>query len=233
MPPPTPGPRRVPVVALAAVILVGLIVIGALVATRNSGNSDAATPDESAAVTTQSTVSRSTTSDATVPQTSGPITSTPTEPVELSTAAMTARASSVLPPDEDYGTTYGAENLLDGDLQTAWSQAGSVGGQASVGSWVAFDLSEATHITGVSIINGYVKSDTAYLHNDRPRDILISTDGGQEKRVTLADVHTPQDIAVDFPNASTITITIESVYLGNKWHDVAMTEVRFAGPVTG
>jgi hypothetical protein len=156
---------------------------------------------------------------------------TRSSPVELSVAAITARASSVLPPVSSLGLTYGADNLLDGDPTTAWSQAGTDGGQPAVGSWVAFDLPQPTDVTTVGIVNGYIKSDKAYTENARPRSIVISSEDGVQVRATLADIRTQQDISVDLAGASTVTITIESVYPGSKHVDVAMTEVRFTGIV--
>lgn len=233
---PTPEePKRVAVAALIAVVLVGLVVIGALV-TRGSGGSDTGPPeatDASAGAGTEPTLAPSTASATTALPPTTSATPAAAEPVQLATTAITARASSILSPVESRDLTYGPENLLDGDLDTAWSQAGSEGSQDPIGSWVTFDLPQATDITTVSIINGYVKSDKAYTENARARNIVISTDDGREARATLADVRSLQSIAVDFPGATTITITVESVYDGDKYPDVALTEVRFSGLVTG
>lgn len=239
--PPSAGRRRqVPVTALLAVVIVGLIVIGALVLTRGSDSTEDATSGAPAPTTSQPTsapssdeTSEATTAPAPTPSTNVPEADPTPDPVDLGASSLTARASSVLPPVESQGLTYGPENLLDGDMNTAWSQDGSEGGVDPIGSWVAFDLPQTTDVMRVSIINGYVKSDESYGENARARDIVISDGSGGSIRATLDDVRSSQEIAVEFAGATTITITIESVYPGSDYEDVALTEVRLAGLATG
>lgn len=235
---PTSAPTRTkgyPVAVLLVVIVMLVLGLGALVVSRGSdGSSDASDamtdpPSPGDPGSDESSLTVATADEPSAPATTT-TTSTPT-PVELISGSIIARASSELPPVTSRGLTYDAGNLLDGDPTTAWSQAGSQGDQPTVGSWVAFDLPQPTDVTMVGIINGYVKSDKAYTENARPRSIVISSDDGTEVRVTLEDIRTQQEIAVDLPGASTITITIESVYPGSKYPDVAMTEVRFTGLV--
>lgn len=238
--PSTPPETRstVALVALIVVMAIGLVAIGALLLTQGDERAETATPDATESSTEESASSASDTA-GTVPETTAvPATSAPApdpepQPVDLGTTSIVTRASSVLPPVARLGLTYGPENLLDGNLDTAWSQAGSDGGIAPVGSWVAFDLPQTTDVMRVSVINGYVKSDETYAENARVRDITISDGSGRSIRTTLDDVRTSQAITVDFPSATTITITVESVYPGSEHLDVALTEVRLAGLATG
>jgi hypothetical protein len=223
---------------LLVVIMVLVLGLGALVVSRGSdGSSDAsdATTETRSPGDPGSDASSPTFATADEPSapatTTTPTTPTTPTPVELTSGSIIARASSELPPVTSRGLTYDAGNLLDGDPTTAWSQAGSEGDQPAVGSWVAFDLPQPTDVTLVGIVNGYVKSDKAYTENARPRTVVISSDDGTRVRASLEDIRTKQDVTVNLPRASTITITIESVYPGSKYPDVAMTEVRFTGLV--
>lgn len=230
--PPT-RPNRRPIVVLGALILASILGVGVLVVNRGSGETDEAS--EAARVAPDLEGSEGevpSPNPATTEMSSTGLEAATTDepmPVELDASTLVARASSELPPLPSRGLTYSASNLLDGDQTTAWSQAGSEGGQDPVGSWVAFDLPQRTDVTGVAIVNGYVKSDKAYTENARARGIVISTDDGQQVRATLADIRTRQEVPVDLLGASTVTIAIESVYPGSKYSDVAMTEVRLVG----
>ena len=224
-------PTRRPIFVVGALILAGALGIGALVATSISGDSDDPSEAAVASFDTDDDAWDAPGPDVATTDVTSTEIETTTQPVsvELASSMLVARASSELPPVPSRGLTYGASNLLDGDQTTAWSQAGSDGGQDPIGSWVAFDLAQRTNVTTVAIINGYVKSDKAYTENARPRDIAISAGDGQQVRATLADVRTRQEVPVDLRGASTVTITIESVYPGSKYSDVAMTEVRLSG----
>jgi hypothetical protein len=223
---------------LVIVVVVGAAVIGLLVA-RGSGSDDRAAPDRSSTAPPPES-SDPTGSDGTQeepPSTAAPTTAAPTtdpEPVltEIAPASLVASASSTLGAAPSKGLSYFPENVLDGNLDTGWSQDGSDSGIDAVGSWLAFDLAAPTDVRQVSFINGYVKSDAVYEANARVRDIVISDDAGHQSRATLDDDGATQVIDVDLPGATRVTITIESVYPGSKYPDVVLTEVRLRAAVT-
>lgn len=172
--------------------------------------------------------------------------SEPTAPVEETTAAapstspsttlasselidpgsIAARASSTLPPVTSRGLTYDASNVLDGNAQTAWSQDGSEGGLAPIGSWLELSWGQPWSVESLTITNGYAKTDKAFTENLRPRSVRVTSDAGDEVVVELLDRPEPQTVDVDLPAARRLRFTIESVWeVGSIYTDVAITEV--------
>jgi|GEM_PF-811581 len=77
------------------------------------------------------------------------------------------RASSSLAPQG--GCTYGPENLLDGDMNTAWCEGDTGSG---VGSWIEVDL-DSSLVGAIFLIDGYMKSEEAYGANSRIRSLML------------------------------------------------------------
>ena len=59
---------------------------------------------------------------------------------------------------------YNKDHLIDGDLRTAWVE-GTLG--SGVNEWIEFELNTSFVLTGIAIINGYIKSKKAYEENNR------------------------------------------------------------------
>ncbi len=134
-----------------------------------------------------------------------------------------ASADSTLPPDQ-YTSYYGARNLIDGNMNTAWNAA-----DEGRGSSVSLLASSNQVVRGIKVVNGYVKSDEAFYSNCRAHDITITLSDGYSMNYALADLRNDtQTIEFDgYHEVTSIKITINSVYEGNRpdWNDLAITEI--------
>lgn len=159
----------------------------------------------------------------TIPPSTEPTSTPASGPVRLH--VQDARASTVLPSTRNI--TYGPENMLDDNLDTAWNHAGSAGAKVSpVGSWVELDFAPGTDVSYIEIINGYVKGDR-FNENFRIGELRLTDSSGHETIVQLSDITTWQPIRLDWKDVGTLRLHVNSTY-GTK-NDVAITEIRAFG----
>ncbi len=148
---------------------------------------------------------------------------------------FSVRASSALAPEGR--RTYGAANVSDRRLATAWAE-GAAG--TGVGERLTFRLDRADPgvdvdgmvIGGCDVVNGYARTEATWRANGRARDLLVLLNGRPVRRLTLADVRTPQQILwapIPFSVGDELTLEIRSVYAGAQYEDTALTEVRLNG----
>ncbi|MGH8910475.1 MAG: NADase-type glycan-binding domain-containing protein [Egibacteraceae bacterium] len=131
-------------------------------------------------------------------------------------------ASSTLPPAGQ--VTYAAANLLDGDPSTAWNE----GAQGTAGEWVQLQLAQEARITGLLVWNGYQKAEQ-FTQNGRVQRLLIET-GGRRFTVELLNVRGSQAVQLPQPvRASTIRLTIDTVFPGDRYPDTALSEIQVFG----
>lgn len=149
-------------------------------------------------------------------------------PIDLST--VTAEASSE--QDAEGGTSYGADNTLDGKLATAWNSDGKADG-AGPGITLTYTFDAPVDLRSVSLTNGYqkvIKSNgknrDLYTANSRVKQVKVVTDGG-EWTWTLQDARAPQTLRKEFGRTKTVTLEILSVYKGAQYKDTAISEVAF------
>ncbi|MBC8139365.1 MAG: hypothetical protein H8F28_26105 [Fibrella sp.] len=132
---------------------------------------------------------------------------------------------------------YDAEMAHDNNLKTAWVEG--VRGDG-VGSWLEYRLtpiqSEGTDraITGLTIFNGYRKTQAAWKENGRIKRLRIEVDGKPYGTILLAD--TPRYQSVNIGRIPLVRnkkvllrFVILSVYPGTKHRDTALTELGFEG----
>ena len=152
------------------------------------------------------------------------------------------RASSTLQSDKDPGR-YGPANLLDGRLDTAWCEG--VDGDG-VGQSITLDLQNVA-VSSVGLANGYVKSDGIYKGNNRIKTVkmvLLDENGERhEETVELPQREFGQyipgaeasiiDWLMDYGDGyftgTSLTLTIEEVYPGNKYRDTCISEIYLLG----
>ena len=79
-------------------------------------------------------------------------------------------------------------------------------------------------------MGGFDNSEDDYHKNCRPKDITISFDSGSATTSTLTDSYSSwQTVDLSSPvDTKTVTITINSFYSGNYYHDQAISEVQFS-----
>ena len=96
---------------------------------------------------------------------------------------------------------------------------------------------EPATVDSIVIHAGYQLRREAYLANRRPREILVSIDGGAPARFELADVEAPQPLDLDGPAGSRrVRIEIVSTYdpqattyPGSPFDDMAISEIVVLG----
>jgi hypothetical protein len=133
------------------------------------------------------------------------------------------RASSTLRPSE--GRRYDAANTLDGDRTTAWNSDGKRVGDG-IGVTLTYTFAQPVELRRVVVENGYAKSPDVYTWNERVRELEVDT-GSSRDVFLISDKKEPQELDADFGTTSTVVLTIRAVYSGQKYKDLAITEVSF------
>lgn len=133
-----------------------------------------------------------------------------------------ADCSSVRKTDSEAGQ-YSVHAVMDGDIQTKWAPVNTNRG---VGEWVEIGATENQYVTGIEIANGYQRNESTWSRNNRVKDCTISFSDGTHIDIELLDQKNLQ--TVNFGReveTSSIRITINSIYHGTKWKDVAIAEI--------
>jgi RNA polymerase subunit RPABC4/transcription elongation factor Spt4 len=141
---------------------------------------------------------------------------------KVSQADVRAQASSTLP---DAGAlTYDACNTLDGNRRTAWNSAPGTG----AGQTLTFTFARPVDLRAITVVNGYAKSPAVFRANSSIREATVMTDA-TVKPWALQDSRTPQKLTENFGITKGVTIRVDQVRLGNRYGEVAVSEVSFLG----
>lgn len=134
----------------------------------------------------------------------------------------TVCATSVLPKWRN--VTYGPANMFDGRLDTAWVEG--VDG-VGAGERITFIFDDDRLVSGISILNGYHKSNDLFQKNGRITAIDVDTSSGEQLTAEVADDPGEQLRTFDRPiRLKWITIRIASAVAGSKYTDTAISEMR-------
>ncbi len=216
---------------LPAILILGLLAgVGAVVATALLRPPEVPSGAVSGTPTPPATLTPTLSQES--PAEGGPATGSlaPTAAVALTMTG--ASASSVVGNRE----MFSAPMAVDGDLATCWQE----GAAEEAGEWIEVTF-EASSLEYVVVYSGYQLSHDAYLANRRPKDVLVSVDGGADQAFVLADTELPQRLDVDDVAAATrVRITIQSTYdpeatayPGSPFDDMAISEIRAFGTPGG
>ena len=116
------------------------------------------------------------------------------------------------------------ENAVDQDKSTAWVEGAS---GAGIGQSITFYLSGESRISGFQIYGGYQKNEDIYYKNCRPKEIRVTLSDGSSYDYFLEDSMTMQTVTFPYEiKSSSLTITILSVYPGNKYEDLAISDIK-------
>ncbi|WKY44812.1 FN3 associated domain-containing protein [Eubacteriaceae bacterium ES2] len=136
-------------------------------------------------------------------------------------------ASSALSPMGD--NYYYAGNLVDNNWSTAWIEGAAGNGY---GEYILFTYTGSqAQIQGISIVNGYAKSDQAFYENGCVTSLDLYVNGNYSRSLSLAA--NPSTQYFDFnnvvSNGDTIQFVIRGVQEGpsDGEFDTAMTEIAF------
>ncbi len=250
LPPFTPGDHDQPggsrTALLAVLAVLGVLAVGAgafLVTTvlvgqdqpgSAGGTTQTSATDDEATTTTGEATTTSTDDEvsATSASTSSSSSSTTDPVVEVFVPGNQIAPSASSSLAGSGSLTYGPDNLLDGDTDTAWNDdtGAAVDG---AGQWLRFDLAQPTDLLAVEIVNGYAKSDEVFTRNEAARAIQLTTDTGVVVDAVLDRTTTVQRVEINAPGASTVTLTVIDVYPGQAYQgsaaytDLALTDVWF------
>lgn len=137
--------------------------------------------------------------------------------------------------------SYKASNAHDLSYKTAWVEGVSGSG---IGEFLSYNFSpESPRITDIIIVNGYVKSEKAYLDNSRVKKLKVYLNDKPLAVLNLKDLRSKQAFKFDpIGNSNrqdikalklqpgwTLKFEIMEVYKGAKYDDVAITEIYFDG----
>lgn len=140
-------------------------------------------------------------------------------------------ATSIL--DSNKLTNYEPNNLHDFDLQTAWVENKKGYGIGEIIS-LEFDMDTGLKITEIIIFNGYSKNLKSWNDNSRVKAFKLKINNEIIGRLNLVDTYEEQifKIGTHSPNSNNklkIDLEILEVFKGEKYEDVAISEINFDG----
>ena len=143
------------------------------------------------------------------------------------------------------GNTYGAWNMVDGNIATTWAVSlnnrNIYDGDGSLSRiWGPYFEVSCKKLSHIIIRNGYGKSASAYINNSRASYIYFEMGGAEGLDgfdARLKDTPDPQRINVPLNaswnnNITSIQIFFDSnggIIRGAKWSDLCITEIEFWG----
>lgn len=139
---------------------------------------------------------------------------------------LTVDASSYLPNWRGY--TFTPANLLDDDAATSWQpMRRSTGG---VGEWVLLRFDAPHTVTAIELANGLQRTDELgdlYVMNNRVARATLQLSDGSEHPVRFRDSRSTVLVSLPAPRRiEWLRLTVESVYPGSKWNDLALSELH-------
>lgn len=148
-------------------------------------------------------------------------------------SVMDAEASSELTVNK---YTYFIAYSYDGDVNTSWQDGVPRNGSGEV---LTYYFDQPRYIVGVDIINGRVDIEKNYYDNNRIERLVVYyvLDGVVRSNavVDLDDVYNMEPVYYELTDGvfneayycDSIQIEIESVYEGEKFNDLCLTEIQF------
>jgi hypothetical protein len=128
------------------------------------------------------------------------------------------------------GNTYHPENMIDGDTATTWALPFNDSGSIILDFHVS-----AEKVGHIELFNGYGKSELRHEQNSRAKEVSIYSNRMTTSNIIwkgfLKDTLGFQkiDLKTRQEKTSHIYIKINSVYPGNKWNDLCISEIKFFG----
>jgi len=153
-----------------------------------------------------------------------------------------AKGSTTLKDPVDPGR-HDPSRTLDRNLDTAWCEGATGDG---IGQSLTFELKDVI-VSGVGIINGYVKNEETFQSNNRIKKIkliMVQKNGENKEEIVdlpRRDVHRLNREAVapfidwvldngdPYETTKSITLVIQEVYPGSRYRDTCISEVYLLG----
>ncbi|MEC5395811.1 NADase-type glycan-binding domain-containing protein [Bergeyella sp. RCAD1439] len=126
---------------------------------------------------------------------------------------------------------YKADNVHDFSLRTAWIEG--VEGYG-IGESITFRFAkQSPPVTTVEIYNGYMKSDKVWQDNSRVKQLKLYVNDKPYALLNLKDIKSKQIFTIDTLQGTDkdlfLKFEITEVYKGDKYDDVAISEIEFDG----
>ena len=124
------------------------------------------------------------------------------------------------------GNNYSADNLTDGDPETAWVEGAYGYGHGEV---ITVSTNEKYIVEGFTVINGYCKPGDAWLENARIRKFFICLNDTPMMVAELEDtmdtqvIRFPENLFLDVDDS--LTFEILEIYPGSTYQDAAISEL--------
>lgn len=127
--------------------------------------------------------------------------------------------------DKEGNYVHSARLAIDGNVTSCWSE-GAPG--AGIGENIRFQFDEAYEVKGFDIWPGHQKSQDLFYKNSRPKVLRVEGSNGASEEVYLSDTFGVQRVSLSKPmTTSFISLSVVSVYPGNKWQDTSIAEINF------
>lgn len=121
---------------------------------------------------------------------------------------------------------YSPQKVVDNDMSTCWSEGADDYG---TGESITLSFDKVYEINEIRIWNGLCASEDLFNKNSRLREISIAFSDGQSIGFECSDGWNNSENVIMLPSTvetSSITITIVSVYEGEKYKDTCISEIR-------
>jgi hypothetical protein len=138
-------------------------------------------------------------------------------------ATSNVRASSTLSPQGKYN--YSSVNLHDYDPRTPWVEGKDDYG---IGEYLDLDLPYSSG-ENIYIFNGYQKSYSSWKNNSRVKKLRVYANKKPICYIELKDKMGGQYFNLPENNYQRVRFVIVDVYKGDKWKDVAISEIHQRG----
>jgi len=151
-------------------------------------------------------------------------------PVPIPSNLLKATASTQAAQWEEY--TFGVANLLDGDTTSSWQPVQTGKGP---GEWFMLKLSRPQTLAGIEIWNGFQRTDrlgALYKSNSRIKTATLELSNGAKRQLDFEDEETKSTFLFKAPHEAIkwVKVTVNTVYTGSKWDDLAVSEVKLLVP---
>ena len=143
-------------------------------------------------------------------------------------------ASSILAPTNIF--TYNAENAHDFNHESVWAEGVDGNG---IGEYITYIFpATCPRVTGVKILNGYVKNESLWKANNRIKSLKVYYNGEEYAILELGDTRCIQFFEIGTvgygPHTTdkdpwTLKFEILDVYPGEKYDDTVISELYFDG----
>jgi len=123
--------------------------------------------------------------------------------------------------------SYNASLAIDGNYETAWCEG--VPGPG-IGEWIELSAESKQRVDGIKIINGYRKSDEAYMNNNRIKTVTITAEDGFSESFVIPAGEWTWYVGIEFSvpvYTSWLRLTIDDVYPGDSdSEDTLISEIE-------